>query len=1004
MKSRNFIVFLLAVIAFPFVETNANTAVDEVLNSLTLEEKIAQLITIRSDAQGDDAYFQKIAASIKKYGVGGVCFFKGTSQGLVKANNLYQATSKIPLMICIDGEWGVSMRLTDIWAFPRAQTLGAIQDNCLIAEMGNVIAEQCNRLGVHVNFTPCVDVNSNPKNPVINTRSFGECRKNVANKGVAYMLGLQSKNVMASAKHFPGHGDTEVDSHDDLPVINHSFERIDSMDLYPFKRMIENGTKSVMIAHLNIPTLDNSRYPSSVSKFIVDTLLKQRMGFEGLVFTDGLEMKGFTKFGSGGEMELRALEAGVDVLLLPMNTEKTIKYIAQAVHSGRISEKFINEKCRKILQAKYDFGILHQAPIVSSENLIADLNNPNVTDLNKKLYANAITVLENKNEILPVNPEKYNRVANINIGNSSPNLFQRTVSNYITSKTYNYSRDFPESEINSMVQQVKDNDLLIVSITNTNMFAGRNYGVTPQTIRLIERLATLEKPMILTIFASPYVLSSFSQNLKIDGLLIAYQEQSAALEMAAHGMFGTNDLTGKLPITASENYPLFSGISLKKEQEPTDQIEQDEQTENIAIAENVMIIEDEEKTIIEERFVIGEELLIETDPIIEEKITVIKEVGDRRFSAIDEHLRRAIEDTVFPGCQVLVAKNGKIVYHKAFGTHTYDDTIPVKLTDLYDVASITKIAATTLALMKLYDEKKFNLDDKLSTHLTYLKNTNKSDMTIRQVLAHQAGLRPSIWTFKTDSLFSPTQDSVFFIQVADSFYTSNAALNQVRFDVIESPLLPKKPYRYSDLSFYLIAELVYRLSEKTLDEYTNENFYKPLGLSRTTFRPQEKFSLSEIIPTENDTTFRMQLIHGFVHDPTVAMLGGVGGSAGLFANAEDLSVIMQMLLNRGEYEGTRYISEQTIGIFTQKILEGNRRGAGFDKPAIGSDKSPAAKSASAKSFGHTGFTGTLAWADPENKLVFIFLSNRVNPTAANNKLLQQSFRPELQQMFYDILK
>jgi beta-glucosidase-like glycosyl hydrolase/CubicO group peptidase (beta-lactamase class C family) len=999
MKQKIFIVFLFVVITLPFVKINANSSVDEVLNSLTLEEKIAQLITIRSDAQGDDAYFQKIAANIKKYGVGGVCFFRGTSQGLVRANNLYQATSKIPLMISIDGEWGVAMRLTDVWAFPRAQTLGAIIDDDLIFEMGELVAEQCNRLGIHVNFIPVVDVNSNPKNPVINTRSFGECRYNVANKGVAYMQGLQSKNVMASAKHFPGHGDTDLDSHYDLPVIKHSFERIDSIDLYPFKKMIDYGTQSVMIAHLNIPALDDSRYPSSVSKFIVDTLLKQQMGFEGLVFTDGLEMQGFTKFGTNGEMELRALEAGVDVLLLPMNTERTIKHIANAVRSGRISEDLINERCRKILNAKYDFGILHQAPTVSSANLLEDLNSPEVTDLNKRLYANAITVLENKNDILPINSENFQRVANINIGNTSPNLFQRTVSNYIDSKIFNFSRDFAESEINSIVQQVRNHDLLIVSITNTNMFANRNYGITPQTIRLIERLATLDIPIVLTIFASPYVLSSFPKKLEIDGLLIAYQEQPAALEMAAHGLFGTSDLTGRLPVTASENYPLFSGISLVKNDisevlvGASHDLPSDE-TEEIVRAEHAPPFEE---IIEEERFVAGEN-------VVDDEI-IIEEVGsDPRFSAINKRLRRAIQDSVFPGAQVLVAQNGKIIYHKAFGTHTYCDTLPVKLTDIYDVASITKIAATTLALMKLYDEKKFILDDKLSKHLTYLKNTNKSNITIRQVLAHQAGLRPSIFTFKNDSLFSTTHDSMFSIQVADGFYTSKSALDSIRKDVVESPLLARRTYRYSDLGFYLMSELVQTLTGQTVDEYVVENFYKPLGLSRTTFHPRGKFPLSKIIPTEDDTTFRMQLIHGFVHDPTVAMLGGVGGSAGLFSNAEDLFVIMQMLLNRGEYDEKRYISRQTIDIFTQKILDGNRRGAGFDKPEMGSDNSPAAKSASAKSFGHTGFTGTIAWADPENQLVFIFLSNRVHPSPSPNKLVQQKFRPELMLMFYDVLK
>jgi beta-glucosidase-like glycosyl hydrolase/CubicO group peptidase (beta-lactamase class C family) len=960
-RKRNILTWCL--IASFFTQIKANNAVEDVLKSLTLEQKIAQLITIRSDAQGDDAYFTKIAESIKKYGVGGVCFFRGNPNGLVKANNLYQSASKIPLMISIDGEWGVAMRLESVTAFPRQQTLGAVEDDYLIFQMGELVAEQCNRLGIHVNFVPCVDVNSNPKNPVINTRSFGESRVNVANKGIAYMQGLQSKKVMASAKHFPGHGDTDLDSHYDLPVIKHSFERMDSIDLFPFKMMIRNGVQSVMIAHLNIPAMDNSRYPSSVSRFVVDTLLKQQMNFKGLIFTDGLEMAGFAKFGTDGEMELRALEAGTDILLLPMNTEKTIETITKAVYSGRISEELIDEKCRKILQAKYDFGILHQASIVSFDNLIQDLNDPKIDELNKQIYANAITVLENKNNILPINTEKYQRVANINIGDTNQNLFQNLVSNYISSTRFNYSRDFSERHIESMLQKFEDYDLLIVSITNTNMNASRNYGVTSQTIRLIERLATLEKPVILTIFASPYVLNSFSENFSTDGLLIAYQEQPAALEIAADGIFGESDLNGKLPVTASKKYPLFSGISLKRTSVTTH--------------------------VDEKNFTSNEEKIIP---------------HDTRFSAIDERLLKAIADSVFPGCQVLVAKNGEIVYHKSFGTHTYDDTHPVLLTDIYDVASITKIAATTLALMKLYDEKKFRLDDKLSTHLPYLKNSNKSTITIRQVLAHQAGLQPSILTHKNDTLFSRIRDSVFFIDVADGFFTSKYALDYLRQDIVESPLIPRRPYRYSDLGFYFMAELIHKLSGKTVDEYTDENFYKPLGLSHTTFHPRQKFSLSQIVPTENDTSFRMQLVHGFVHDPTVAMLGGVGGSAGLFSNVEDLNVIMQMLLNRGEYNGKSYISERTIGIFTQCILPNNRRGAGFDKPDENSNKSPAAKSASMESFGHSGFTGTLAWADPENQLIFIFLSNRVNPTAANNRLLQQSFRPELQQMFYDVLR
>ena len=946
-------------VAFLFPQIKANPAVEEILRSLTLEEKIGQLITIRSDAQGSPAYFQRIAEKIRRHNIGGVCFFRGTPHGLVHANNLFQSVSRIPLMISIDGEWGVSMRLDSVPRFPRKQTLGAVQNDHLIFEMGQLIGEQCNRLGIHVNFAPVVDVNSNPQNPVINTRAFGECRVNVANKGIAYMLGMQSRGVMASAKHFPGHGDTYLDSHYALPTITHSFERIDSIDLFPFKMLIRNGVQSVMIAHLNIPAMDGSRYPSTVSKALVDTLLRQQLGFDGLVFTDGLEMVGFTKFGlPDGEMELRALIAGNDVLLLPMNTERTIRHIANAVRSGRISEDLIDDRARRVLQAKYDLGILHSAPVISAENLIRDLNDPRFTDLIKRIYADAITVLENQNNILPINPEKHKRVANINIGNTNPNLFQRLVLGYSpNATTLNLSNAFEERRINSIVQQFSDYDLLIVSITNTNMHAARNYGVTQQTIRLIERLSALDIPMVLTIFASPYVLSSFPQNLSVEGLIIGYQYQQEALEVAAHGIFGNSDLRGRLPVTASERYPLFSGMPLKKKELTT---------------------------------------VFNGMP---------KEVwSDPRFDAINERILQAISDSVFPGCQVLVAQNGEIIFHKAFGTHTYEDTTPVRLTDIYDVASISKIAATTLALMRLYDERKFKLDDRLSRHLPFLRNTNKSSITIRQVLAHHARLRPSVLTHRQDTLFNIERCEVFSIQVANGFYTSTAALDSVRRNVITSSLLSRREFRYSDLGFFLMGELVYALSGKPLDEYVEEYFFRPLELSRTAFRPTESFPLSQIIPTEYDSVFREQLVHGFVHDPTVAMLGGVGGSAGLFSNAADLFVIMQMLLNGGEFAGKQYISERTVDLFTQRIIRGNHRGAGFDKARVEErDRCLAAPSASSKSFGHTGFTGTIAWADPENQMVFIFLSNRVNPSAANPRMREQRFRQELMEMFYEVL-
>jgi len=587
------------------------------------------------------------------------------------------------------------------------------------------------------------------------------------------------------------------------------------------------------------------------------------------------------------------------------------------------------------------------------------LNDPRFSEMIRRIYADAITVLENQNNILPINPERHKRVANINIGNTNPNLFQQLVSGYIPSATtFNLAHNFQERHINRTVQQFADYDLLIVSITNTNMHAARNYGVTPQTIRLIEQLANLESSMVLTIFASPYVLSSFPLDLQVEGLIIGYQYQAEALEVAAHGIFGNQNMLGRLPVTGSERFPLFSGIPMQR-RGPT----------ALVASQRALDVPD-----------------------------------DPRFDAINERIRQAIVDSVFPGCQVLVAQNGQIVFHRSFGTHTYEDATPVSLTDIYDVASISKIAATTIALMRLHDEGKFRLDDRLSQHLRFLRNTNKSNITIRQVLAHHARLRPSVVTHRNEALFSTEPSDVFSIPVACGFYTSAAAFDSVRRDVVRSTLLSRREFRYSDLGFFLMGELVQQLSGMPLDEYVQEHFFRPLELNHTAFRPTERFPLSQIIPTEYDSSFRGQLVHGFVHDPTVAMLGGVGGSAGLFSNAQDMFVIMQMLLNGGEFAGKRYISERTVELFTQTIIRGNHRGAGFDKARINQrDRCLAAPTASARSFGHTGFTGTIAWADPANQVVFIFLSNRVNPSAANPRMREQRFRQELMQMFFDVL-
>ncbi len=938
----------------PFMAFSQQNWVDSLMNTLTLDQKIGQLIVSRSFAKDDSAYFEKVAKEIDSFHVGGVCFFKGTPAGLVKANNLYQNRAKVPLMISIDGEWGVAMRMDSVIAFPKQQTLGAIDDNGLIYQMGGLVADQCKRLGIHIDFVPCADINNNPKNPVINTRSFGESQYDVADKSVAYMKGFQHKGILTSAKHFPGHGDTETDSHEALPTIHHSRNYIDSIDVYPFKALFTQGVSSVMVGHLNVPALDTVKRPASLSPIIVDSFLQKELGFSGLIFTDGLEMKGLTSAGKPGETEVLALLAGNDILLVPLSVPAAFSAIKQAIADSILTEERINKSCRKILQAKYDAGI-HQMQPVSTEHLMDDLNTPQMFELNKQIYSSALTLIRNKHNILPLKISDYERIACVSVGDTAKNIFQQTVDLYANVTHFNLSKNISSLQKDSLLQILKDFDLIICAVANTNISAAKNYNISPSNIDFIGDLQNLSSKFVLTIFASPYSAALFEKNSKMDAWLIAYQEASEAQEAAAQLLFGAIPAKGHLPVTVSDEFPYKTGISTQQ---------------------TVLNIPFSQQTTFDAS----------------------------QFKKIDSMALNGIAQKAYPGCQILIAKNGRVIYDKSFGSHTYEDSLAfVKRNDVYDVASLTKVAATTLAMMKLYEKGKYDLDDKMSRHLSYLKKTNKKDITFRQVLAHQARLKPSI--FMDGKMYLCAEhDSLYCMPVAENAFTQEHIWPLLRDEIVRTPLLPEEGYKYSDIGFQLLADFVKEETGKSLDEYVDEQFYKPMGLRNTTFRPLDKVDKNRIIPTENDTLFRHQLVHGYVHDPTVALMGGVGGSAGLFSTAENLAVLLQMLLQGGEYGGVRYLKSETINTFTKQQFPGNRRGAGFDKPlAAWITNGPCCKSASPASFGHSGFTGTYFWADPDQQLLYVFLSNRVYPDAHNTKLSDMNIRTDIHQAVYDIL-
>lgn len=944
--------------------------VDSVYRSMTPDERIAQLFMVAaySDRKKQDP--KELEKLITKYKIGGLIFFQGGPVRQANLTNHYQKLSKTPLLISIDAEWGLSMRLDSTPSFPRQMTLGAIQKDTLIYEMGREIARECRRLGIHVNFAPVADVNNNTENPVIGVRSFGENKYDVARKASLYMKGLQDEHVLANAKHFPGHGDTDSDSHKTLPIINSSKERIDSLELYPFKQLINQGLGSMMVAHLFIPAIDttNNR-ASTLSKKVVADLLRTELGFKGLIFTDALNMKGVSSFYKPGEVDVKALIAGNDVLLFAENVPKAIAEIKKAIKRKEITLEEIDRHCKKILAVKYWTGLNKYKPI-DLKNLYEDLNNPHADYINRMLTEKSLTLLQNKNNILPLRKLDTLKIASLSLGYKRSEVFQKALNDYAPVNHFGLDKDADSLTCDSIIRTLKQYNLVIIALNNTNNNPKKDFGLTPTQLKVLNAI-TAQQKTIVSVFSNPYCLAKLTNIDKVDAIILSYEYNNYTQSITPQLIFGGINAEGKLPVTASLNYK--RGLGLESAQA------------------------------IRFKYSSPEELGIDTKVL--DKIDSIALMG--------------IEKKAYPGCQILVAKDGKVFYRKSFGYHTYDNKTPVKNEDIYDLASLTKIMATTPSLMRLVQEKKINFDDSLVMHLPQLKGTNKSSLTLRQMLTHQAGLKDWIpfWT-KTvamrgeykPNIYSYSSTDLYSVRIADHLFINKTYRDTIYNRIIESKIDSVKKYKYSDLGYYFHQLIIEDKKKMPLDKYVNEAFYKPLGLSTMGYLPLDKFPLNRIPPTEDDKKFRKQLVHGYVHDQGAAMLGGVSGHAGVFADANDVAVMMQMFMQKGQYGGVQIIDSAVVNECTkcQYCISGeseNRRAIGFDKPETNPDKeSPVCSCVSYLSFGHSGYTGTLAWADPDKNLVYIFLSNRVNPDADPNKLTKLGIRTKIQEVIYEAVK
>lgn len=935
--------FFLQTAIAQFEQTNASKFwVDSVYQSLSPNERIGQMIVARlsiMDPKTKKVRFlmDSVEKYTQKYNLGGVCLFQGDIQQQARYINRLKKNSKTPILFSIDGEWGLAMRLYDsILPLPRQMMLGATRDEALVQSYGSVVANQCKRMGIQMNYAPVIDVNNNPNNPVINDRSFGEDKYNVSSLGIAYLNGLQSSGVMACVKHFPGHGDVDVDSHLDLPVIRKSMSALDSLELFPFKQAIKAGISSTMIAHLSIPAIDDrANRPTSLSKNNIDTLLRLQLGFTGLAITDGLEMKGVKKFFPDGEAEVEAVIAGNDLLCLPDSIPLVIEKINNAIRKGRLSWNDIEVRVKRILQAKYDYVLPHN-DTVELNNLVKDLNR-DVPGMRKTIAEKAITLLQKTDSIFfPLKKQEGQRIAYVGLGLSRENSFAQQLKTQFGADLFFFQHGIKSKDsLSVLMDSLKSYSSLILGIHQLNRAPANRFGMRDETVAMIQQLQDSMRCMTF-LFGNAYAGSYFPS---AKNFVVCYEDDPIVHQTVIELLQGNLDYQGSLPVSIGPGKPVGFSLKTKMVQRP----------------------------VTKDPFMIWME---------------------EQLQGMDEKIELAIQKKAMPGCNIIALQDGKIVFEKSYGFETYDALKRLESNSVFDLASVTKILSTTLAIMKLEELGKIKLSDHIGKYLPELKKNRKAKLSIRQLLLHEGGLIPYLPFHKetldsagnaSSQFYAKQRSDSFPIKVANDLYFSSTGKNIFWKKYLESDQTKTGKYVYSDLGFILLGKIVEQISGQPLNVFVDSVFYRPMGLKHIGYLPLNKIPMEKIVPSTLEVGFRKQELRGWVHDPGAALMGGVAGHAGLFGSARDVTAIMQMLLQGGVWQGNSYLNPETICTFTCYQRSKSRRGLGFDKTEqVKSDNEPyPAKNAGPSVFGHLGFTGTSVWADPEKNRIVVFLSNRV---------------------------
>jgi len=938
-----------------------------VMDTLTTPEKVSQLFAARAEGDfqsADDEAYQRLARRVERFGVGSVIMFQSDPRAQATLLNELQDRAALPLLVSQDMEWGAGTRADGAPLFPRPMAVGATREPAFAHATGYVTAREARALGTHHVSVPVADVDNDSAPPIINGRSFGEKPEMVAEMVAAGARGLQKGRALATAKLFPGHGDTDVDGHSGVPLLPFSRERLADVELVPFRAALSAGVKSVTTGPLARPEVDSTNTPASLSRDVTTQMLREALGFDGLVVADALNMAGVPQNYGPGEAAVQALEAGADVILMPEDLmpedlRAARAAVLRAVESGRLSEERINASLERLLRAKEWLGLDKHRTVNRERGGRRVATRPHRA-LAGAIARRSLTLLRNEGNLLPMTSYARPRAGNAPDSAAAP---PRMLSVALTDArapakgeafARRLRRHVPDSLLTSLVLEERAQPadyeaarsaaasdradvILVPAFLNVRAWSGR-IELSEKHQRLLQDLIETGKPVALIAFGNPYLARGLAA--QPDVYVAAYGAGGAVQDAAAQALFGRSAFSGKLPVTIPDAYDYGAGRSRKQ----------------VALRHGLP-----------------------------------EAVGMRgdSLALVDSLMQASIDSNAFPGAAVAVGRGPATALMKGYGYYTYDAARPVTPRSRFDLASLTKVIATTTAAMQLYEAGRLALDDRVAGYLPRFAQHGKGDVTIRQLLTHSAGL------------------PAFRLYAGMDF--ANTEARGTREPLIDTLLAERPQYEpgtkseYSDLGMVVMGLVIEEITGQSLAAYAEEHIFEPLGMEQTGYRPvAETDRDTAFVPTEREG-FRGRLLQGEVHDPTAFLMGGVSGNAGVFSTADDLATFAYMLTHEGQIYGEQFLEAETIATFTARAegLGESTRALGWDTKTVGGYSSAGSRFGP-ESFGHTGFTGTSLWVDPEQDLFAILLTNRVYPKRTEDPQIIQ-IRPKLADRAYGAL-